>query len=232
MAFSAPEPGDEPAAAEPPRAEPFRPGPGEPPRNSLLAVLGVGDAAVAAVARTFADAFSAASSNRRTVQKRVADLPAELEALRGRFSGEELRRALDAYRVQVERAYGEFAGRGEEAWGRLREQPQVRQAITTIESYAEKVDERVDGLVDEAQEAATRVRDAAGRRSRATGQKVVQAGQRVTGRAADAVVDASAATAAAVEDAGAATAGAIEDAGRDAADATRRTPRKTYPTSE
>jgi heparin binding hemagglutinin HbhA len=256
MAFSASEPGDERTAAEPridtaaephvdaaaelPRVEPAT----EHPRNPLLAFLGAGDAAVAAVARAFADAFSAASSNRKTVQERVADLPTELEALRGRFSGEEVRRALDAYRAQVERAYSDFAGRGEEAWGRLREQPQVRQAITTLGTYSEKLDGRVDELVDDAQVAAARVRDAAKRRTRATGEEVARAGQKLTGRAADAVVDAtaatagavegageavvdaSAATADAVEDAGTATAGAIEDAGQGTATSKPKTPRR------
>ena len=97
----------------------------------LLAVLGAGDAAVAAVARAFADAYAAAASRRETVQHRVAELPTELEGLRARFSGDELRRALETYRAQVERAYAQFAGRGEETWGKLREKPQVRQAMTT-----------------------------------------------------------------------------------------------------
>ena len=99
MAFSAPEPGDARRAADadltdsdPPTTPPAS---AEPPRKPLLAALGAGDAAVAAVARAFADAVEAATSTQRTVQRRVADLPAELEGLRGRFSGEELRRALD-----------------------------------------------------------------------------------------------------------------------------------------
>ena len=160
MAFSAPEPGDERSGTEPSASA-------DQPRSPLLAFLGAGDAAVAAVARAFSDAFSAASGTQKTVQQRVADLPNELEALRGRFSGDELRRALDAYRVQVERAYTDFAGRGGETWERLRETPQVRQAMTALESFS--------------------------------------------GRAADAVVDASAATANVVEGAGAATAGAGAD---------------------
>ena len=217
MAYSAPEPGDArtdadldttepptttrpvPTGAVPtgvvPTAAPTR----VEPRNPLLAALGAGDAAVAAVARAFADAYSVAASRQRTVQQRVTDLPTELEQLRGRFSGEELRRALESYRSQVERAYAEFAGRGEGAWERLRDTPQVRQAFTTLESYAGK-------------------------------------GQRFTDRAADTVVDASAATADAVENAGTATAGAIEDAGDETAAAARtatprRAPRRTGPAS-
>ena len=134
MAFSAPEPDDARRAADadltepdpaavtaptlpPPAAGPVTAGPvpagplstgpvvPEQPRSPLLAALGAGDAAVAAVARAFADAFSAATATQRTVQQRVTDLPAELEGLRGRFPSEELRRALESYRVQVERVY-------------------------------------------------------------------------------------------------------------------------------
>ena len=85
------------------------------------------------------------------MQHRVAELPTELEGLRTRFSGDELRHALETYRAQVERAYAQFAGRGEQTWDKLREKPQVRQAMTTLESYTEKLDSRVD----DAQEAAT-----------------------------------------------------------------------------
>ena len=208
MDFSAPEPGDRPTATD--ATDQHRPTP-------LMAVLGAGDAAVAAVARAFADAYTAAASRRETVSHRVAELPAEFESLRARFSGDELRHALETYRAQVERAYAQFAGRGEEAWDKLREKPQVRQAMTTLESYSGKLDSRVD----DAQEAASRALAAAGRQSRAAGERVAKAGQRVSGRAADAVVDVSAATADAVEDAGTATAEVIEDAGDGAATATR-----------
>jgi heparin binding hemagglutinin HbhA len=236
-----------PVTAGPVPAGPLSSGPVVPeqPRNPLLAALGAGDAAVAAVARAFADAFSAATARQRTVQQRVTDLPAELEGLRGRFPSEELRRALESYRVQVERVYAEFAGRGEETWERLREQPHVRQAITTLESYTGKLDARVDELVEEAQEAAARAGAAVGRRSRAAGEQVAEAGERVSGRAAETVADASVAAADAVEDAGTGTAGAIEDAGGETAAITRgtsrsaaraatprRTPRPEGPASE
>jgi heparin binding hemagglutinin HbhA len=213
MAFSAPESGDTPTGAGTDgTTEEHRPTP-------LLAMLGAGDAAVAAVARAFADAYAAAASRRETVQHRVAEFPAEFDSLRARFSGDELRHALETYRAQVERAYAQFAGRGEEAWDKLREKPQVRQAMTTLESYSGKLDARVD----DAQEAATRALAAASRQSRVAGEKAARAGQRLSGKAADAVVDASAAAADAVEDAGTAAAQVIEDAGDGAAAATRQT---------
>jgi heparin binding hemagglutinin HbhA len=179
----------------------------EHPRSPLLAALGAGEAAFTAVAHAFAEAFTTAASTQKTVQQRVAELPAELDELRVRFSGDELRRAMEAYRAQVERAYSVFAERGEETWGRLREQPQVREAITRLETYGGKLDARVD----------------------ATAEKVAQAGQRFSGRAADAVVDATAATADAVEETGTTAAGVIEDAGDETAAVTRKTTRKAAP---
>jgi len=210
VAFSAPDTGETAASRE-------RPEPGtEPARTPLLAVLGAGDAAVTAVARAVADARTRAAASRETVAQRVTEVPAEL---RGRFSAEELFRALDAYRAQAGRAYAEFAERGEQAWGRLREQPQMRQAITTLEAYTERLDVRVDDLVDDAEKALTVV-------GRQTGERVARAGQRFTGRAADAVVDAGAEASDAVADASTAAAGAIEDAGEEAAAATEKATEK------
>ena len=213
MAFSAPEPGDAPTAT----TEPANGTSTEHRPTPLLAALGAGDAAVAAVARAFADAFAAAASRRETVQHRVAELPTELEALRTRFSGDELRHALETYRAQVERAYAQFAGRGEQTWDKLREKPQVRHAM-----------EKLDSRVDEAQEAAARALAA----TRATGEKVAKAGQRLSGRAADAVVDASTTASDAVEGAGTAAAEVIEDAGDEAAAATRKATGAAPPASE
>ena len=173
--MSLPAPGDERPGSDP-----------APSRSPLLAVLGAGDAAVAAVAHAFADAFPAAAENRRTVQQRVADLPNELDALRGRFSGDELRRALEAYRAQVEHAYAAFAGRGEETWDRLR----GRAADAVIDATATTAD-----VVEDAGEVA---------------------------------VDATVATADAVEDAGTAAAGAVEDTGPKP----RKAPRRRSPAAE
>ncbi|MBL8924727.1 MAG: hypothetical protein JNM77_00605 [Pseudonocardia sp.] len=217
MALSAPEPDDAPTATTEPangRSTEHRPTP-------LLAALGAGDAAVSAVARVFADAFAAAASRRETVQHRVAELPTELEGLRTRFSGDELRHALETYRAQVERAYAQFAGRGEQAWDKLREKPQVRHAK-----------EKLDSRVDEAQEAAARALAVASRQTRATGEKVAKAGQRLSGRAADTVVDASTTVSDAVEGTGTAAAEVIEEAGDEAAAATRKATGTATPTSE
>jgi heparin binding hemagglutinin HbhA len=197
----------------------------------LLAVLGAGEAAVAAIARAFADARTRAAARRETVAHRFGDLPTEFEELRTRFSAEELRHAFETYREQVNRAYAEFAARGEQTWDRLREQPQVRTALSAVESYSGKLDTRVHGLVEEAHDAAGKARSVVSRQTRATGEMVARAGQRFSGRAADTVVDVTAGASATVEDAGTATASAIEDAGDGTAAATRSVTRKAADTT-
>ena len=212
MAFSAPEPGETPTAGATNGT-----GADHPP-TPLLAALGAGDAAVAAVAKAFSDAFAAAASRREAVQQRVSGLPTELDGLRARFTGDELKRALETYRIQVERAYAQFAGRGEQTWEKLRDTPQVQHAISTWGTYSDKLDARVD----DAQEAATRAMAAASHQTKVTGEKVAQVGQRLTGRAADAVVDASTTASGAVEGVGTKAAEVIEEAGDEAATATRK----------
>ena len=86
--------------------------------------------------------------------------------------------------------------------------------------------------MDEAQEAAARALAAASRQTRATGEKVAKAGQRLSGRAADAVVDASTTASDAVEGAGTAAAEVIEEAGDEAAAATRKATGTATPASE
>jgi heparin binding hemagglutinin HbhA len=188
-----------PTPAPAPTPEPAATNGGEHGPTPLLAVLGAGEAAVAAVARAFADARARALARRETVAHRVGELPTEFEELRTRFSGEELRHALETYRAQINRAYAEFAARGEQTWDRLREQPQVRNA----------------------QGAAEKALSAVSRQTRVTGDKAARAGQRFTGKAADAVVDVTAEASSAVEEAGTATASAIQDAGDGTAAATR-----------
>ena len=160
------------------------------------------------------------------MQHRVAELPTELEGLRARFSGEELRRALETYRAQVERAYAQFAGRGEETWEQAAREaagPPGDHDAGVVHGEARLPRRRGAGG------ARARALAAASRQTRATGEKVAQGGQRLSGRAADAVVDASAAAADAVEDAGTAAAGAIEEAGDEAAAATRKATRTAPP---
>jgi heparin binding hemagglutinin HbhA len=81
----------------------------EAARTPLLAVLGAGELAVSAVSKV------------------VAELPQHLNA-------DELRKAVVELREQAGHAYAGFAEQGEETWGRIRTQPQVKDALQRIGS--------------------------------------------------------------------------------------------------
>lgn len=125
-------------------------------RTPLLAVLGAGDYAVT-TART----------------------------LPGRLTTDELRRTATDLREQAETSYEGLAERGEKAWGRLRRQPRVRDAIATIGSYTELLDARLDTLVDDAHDAAEKALSTVTRQTRFTGEKVARTTQKVTLEAAE-----------------------------------------------
>jgi heparin binding hemagglutinin HbhA len=174
----------------------------EAARTPLLAVLGAGDLAVAAVTKAVGDARSQ------------------------RLSSDELRKAVADFRVQAGKAYAGFAERGEEAWGRLRQQPQVQRVIATIEAYTEKLDARVDGIVDDAHDAAERALGAVTTQTRSTGELVARATQRFTGQAAATVIEATDDAAKIVADTGAEVAADITEAGAAAAAETRSAGRR------
>jgi heparin binding hemagglutinin HbhA len=180
-------------------------------RTPLLAVLGAGDVAVTTVTRAVAAARIRAAER----AERVSELPRKLNA-------DELRTSVDELRVQAEQAYAGLAERGEKAWGRIRKQPQVRRVLATIETYTEKLDARVDDLVDDTHDAAEKALSTVTRQTRSTGEQVARATQRFAGQAAETVTEASEDASKALADAGAQTA----EAGDEAASTTRSTTRK------
>ncbi|MBC3189863.1 hypothetical protein H7X46_02150 [Pseudonocardia sp. C8] len=184
-------------------------------RTPLLAVLGAGDFAYSTVTKAVTDARTTATKRVEGVQSRVSEFPEELKELRGKLSSDNLRKQVEEFRSEVEGVYVGFAQRGEKAWGRIRKQPQVKQAIATVEDLTEKFDARVDGFVDETHEAATKALDTVTTQTRSVGEKVARRTQSAAGQAAEAVTEAS-------QDA----ASAIEDAGDEVAGTTRSTTRK------
>ena len=206
-------------------------------RTPLLAVLGAGDLAVATVSKAVTDARVRAAERREFVQTQVSELPQRLTA-------DELRKLVAELRAQAESAYESFAERGEKAWGKIRKQPQVKQAIATIESYTEKLDARVDGFVDDAHDAAEKALSTVTRQARSTGEKVARTTQKVAADAAKSVAELSETVAAkgaevstsvaakgaevseAVAEKGAEAAKVITEAGDDAAHETRSVARK------
>lgn len=184
-------------------------------RTPLLAVLGAGDLAYSTVTKAVTDARSTATRRAEEVQTRVQELPEEFKELRGKLSSESLRKQVEEFRSEVEGVYVGFAQRGEKAWGRLRKQPQVKQAIETVEDLTEKFDARVDGFVDETHDAAAKALGTVTTQTRSVGEKVARRAQTVAGEAAEAVTEVSQEAAE-----------AINEAGAEAASATRSTTRK------
>jgi heparin binding hemagglutinin HbhA len=100
----------------------------------LLAAVGAADLALERVneivlalrdraedART--DATSRVEETRGRITRLQGELPERAQELRGRLSGEELRRAAEGYREQATELYNDLIARGETALERLRNQP-------------------------------------------------------------------------------------------------------------
>lgn len=193
-------------------------------KTPLLAVLGAGDYAVTTVSRAVTDARTRANERAEEVQTFVQMLPK---------GPDELRKAVADLREQAEESYGAFAERGEQAWGRIRRQPQVKQAITTIEAYTEQLDARVDTFVDEAHDAAEKALSTVTRQTRSTGEKVARTTQKVAAEAAEVVAEVAqkasddvADASTKVAEAGAEVAADITEAGDEAAHTTRSVSRR------
>ncbi|WP_211176681.1 hypothetical protein [Pseudonocardia acidicola] len=195
-------------------------------RTPLLAVLGAGEYAVSTVSRAVTTARTRAAEQADAVQHRVSGLPQEIEGLRDRLNAEELRKRVDELGAQAKEYYAGLAERGEAAWGKLRKQPQVKQALSTIESVTERLDARVDEFVDDAHDAAEKALSTVTRQTRSTGEKAAQATQRLAGEAAQTVTGATADAGKAVAEAGKDAAATIDEAGDEAAATARSTTRK------
>jgi len=200
----------------------------EQARTPLLAALGVSDYAVSTVTKVVTGARTRATERAEVVQTRVTELP-------HRLTPAEVRRAVADLREQAEQTYGSFAERGEQAWGRIRRQPQVSHAIATIESFTEKLDARVDHFVDDAHDAAQKAMAAVTRQTRSAGEKAARSTQKFAADAAEVVAEVADDASEKVARAGAEVAENITEAGDEVAHDTRSTTRKvanrTAPTS-
>ncbi len=180
----------------------------EAARTPLLAVLGAGDRAVSVVSKAV-----------EGVQHRVAELPQHLNS-------EELRKTVAELREQAGKAYADFARQGEQTWGRLRKQPQVKEAIARLENYTGKLDSRVDDIVDDARDATEKALTVVSTQTRSTGERIAKATQRFTGGTAETVTEVSKDASKTVAQAGTEAAETISEAGTEAARETRSTTRR------
>ncbi len=173
-------------------------------RTPLLAVLGAGDYAVARV---------------NGVVNRAAGFPQHL-------TPQGLRRLVVDLRTDAEERYSDLAERGEKTWGKIRKQPQVKKAISTIENYTDKFDSRVDDLVDDAHDAGEKALRTITRQTRSTGEKAARATQRFAAETAETVSEVAKDVSDEVAEAGDDAAATINEAGDEAAASTRSASRK------
>lgn len=199
-------------------------------RTPALAVLGAADYAVATVTKAVTDARARAAAQREDAQARLADAQKtaqnRIAELPQKLTTDELKKTVEELRAQAEKSYDEFASRGEQTLGRIRKQPQVKQALDTIESVTGKFDARVDALVDDAHDVAEKALSTVSTQTRSTGEKVAQAAQRFTGQASSTIAKATKDASATVSEVGAKAASEVAEAGAEVAHETRSTTRK------
>ena len=157
----------------------------EAARTPLLAVLGAGDAAVTAVTKAVVDTQTRGKAQADKVQAYVTALPQKLTA-------DEARKIVAELREHAGIAYAGFAERGEKAWGKLRTQQQVKDAIARLEAYTEKLDARVDTFVDDAHDAAEKALAAVTRQTRSVGEKVARTTEEAADETAETVTEVAA----------------------------------------
>lgn len=195
-------------------------------RTPALAVLGAADAAIAAVTKAVADARARANAQAEDAQTRLSDAQTRIAELPQKLTADELRKSVDELRAQAEKSYNSFAARGEQAFGKIRKQPQVKQALDTFESVTDKFDARVDSLVDDAHDAAEKALSTVSTQTRSTGEKVAQAAQRFTGQASTTISKATKEASETVAEAGTKAAAEVTEAGAEVAKETRSTTRR------
>jgi heparin binding hemagglutinin HbhA len=195
-------------------------------RTPALAVLGAADFAVSTVTKAVTDARARATAQAEEAQARLNDAQTRIAELPQKLNADELKKAVEEIRTQAEKSYDEFAARGELALGKIRKQPQVKQALTTIESVTDKFDARVDSLVDDAHDAAEKALSSVSTQTRSTGEKVAQAAQRFTGQASSNITKATKEASETVAELGADAASEVAEAGAEVAKETRSTTRR------
>jgi len=195
----------------------------DPLRQPAMAVLGLGDVAVAA-AREAAGRVQAGATE---VQARVEDLPTELQELRTKLTAEDFRRLVDSYLAAVRSVYNDLIKRGEVTYHGIKAQPQVKQALATVDQVQAEIEGRLENAVE-----GFRVRGEAGlaevtKQTRSVGERAARTTQRVSAEAAETVAEAGAEVSEDIKETGDEVASDTRSASRKAA--ARTAPNKQGP---
>lgn len=183
----------------------------DPLRQPALAVLGLGDVAVASAR----EAVSRVQAGATEVQARVEDLPAELQELRSKLTTEDFRRLVDSYLAAVRSVYTDLVKRGESTYKDIKAQPQVKQALDTVDQVSTEIEGRLEGAVEGVRVRGEDVLAEVTKQTRSVGERAARATQRVAAEAAETVAEA-----------GSELSDDIKEAGDEVASETRSTTRK------
>ncbi len=195
----------------------------DPLRAPSLALLGLGDYAVASAQEAVARVQAGATE----VQARVEDLPSEIGELRSKLTAEDFRRLADAYLAAVRNLYEGLVERGTGAYSKLRAQPQVKQAISTVDSVSTELESRLEDTVEEFRVRGENMLAGVTRQTRSVGERTARYTQKASEQAAETLTEAGNEVAAEVKEAGDEVAGETRSATRKAA--ARTAPKKQGP---
>ena len=190
----------------------------DPLRAPSLALLGLGDYAVASAQEAVARVQAGATE----VQARVEDLPAELQELRSKLTTEDFRRLADAYLAAVRSVYEDLVARGTGAYSKIKAQPQVKQALATVDQVSSELESRLEDTVEEFRVRGENVLAGVTRQTRSVGERAARSTQRAGEQAAETVAEVGQEVATEVKEAG-------DEAAAQTRSATGRTAAKTAP---
>jgi heparin binding hemagglutinin HbhA len=190
----------------------------DPLRAPSLALLGLGDYAVATAQETFSKVQSGATE----VQARVEDLPSELQELRTKLTAEDFRKLAENYLKAVQGVYEDLVKRGTTAFTKIKAQPQVKQALSTVDSVSTEIEGRLEDTVEEFRVRGESVLAGVTKQTRSVGERAARYTQQVTGQAAEVLTETSNEVAAEVKEAG-------DELASETRSATRKAAAKTAP---
>lgn len=195
----------------------------DPLRQPALAVLGLGDVAVAAAR----DAVTRVQAGATEVQARVEDLPAELQELRSKLTTEDFRRLVDSYLSAVRSVYADLIRRGETTYKDIKTQPQVKQALETVDQVQGEIEGRLEDTVEGVRVRGEGVFAEVTKQTRSVGERAARATQRFSAEAAESVAEAGSELSEDIKEAGDEVASETRSTSRKAA--ARTTPKKQGP---
>ena len=190
----------------------------DPFREPTLAVLGLGDVAVAAAR----DAAGRVSSGFTGAQARVEELPSELSELRTKLTAEDFRKVVDSYVAAVRSVYEDLVKRGDSAYSSIKAQPQVKQALERVDKVSGDVEARLEGAVEGVRSRGESTLAEVSKQTRSVGERAARATQRFSSEAAAEASKAGSEVAQEVKAAG-------DEVAHETRSATRKTAAKTAP---